>query len=29
MWLNDKAHGQGTYKHANGATYIGEWFEDK
>ena len=28
-WLDDKAHGTGTYYHADGAKYEGEWFEDK
>jgi hypothetical protein len=30
QWVNDMAHGRGTYYHANsGATYEGEWVNDK
>lgn len=28
-WVNDKAHGKGTYSHANGAYYNGDWVDDK
>jgi hypothetical protein len=28
-WKNDKANGYGTYTHANGSSYIGEWLDDK
>ena len=28
-WKDDKAHGNGTYYHADGAKYEGEWIEDK
>ena len=28
-WLNDKAHGKGVYIHRDGASYTGEWYEDK
>jgi hypothetical protein len=27
--LEDKANGRGTYTHANGAKYVGEWKDDK
>jgi len=27
--LNDKAHGNGKYSHADGAEYIGDWVDDK
>jgi hypothetical protein len=29
QWINDKAHGKGTYSHANGAYYNGNWIDDK
>lgn len=28
-WLNDKAHGHGTYTHTDGTRYVGEWADDK
>lgn len=28
-WIDDKAHGMGTYSHSNGAFYNGEWEDDK
>ena len=28
MWRYDKAHGQGTYIHSNGAQYNGGWHKD-
>ena len=28
-WLNDKAHGQGRFIHADGATYTGDWRDDQ
>jgi hypothetical protein len=28
-WIEDKAHGYGTYTHLDGAIYKGEWYEDK
>ena len=27
--MDDKAHGKGGYKHANGAKYVGDWVNDK
>lgn len=27
-WTDDKANGNGTYTHINGANYVGEWKED-
>ena len=27
--MNDKAEGTGTYSHANGAYYEGQWLDDK
>ena len=29
MRLDDKANGDGTYTHANGAKYVGQWRDDK
>ena len=28
-WLDDKAHGKGSYKHANGVYYDGNWNQDQ
>jgi hypothetical protein len=28
MWVNDKANGQGTYTHSNGAKFTGSWRDD-
>ena len=28
-WVDDKAHGKGTYYHLDGAVYRGDWIEDK
>ncbi len=29
-WVDDKAHGKGTYTHGNGGSkYIGDWLEDE
>ena len=28
-WLDDEAHGMGTYFHSDGSKYEGQWVEDK
>ena len=28
-WKDNKAHGKGSYTHADGAKYIGDWKDDK
>ncbi len=28
-WVNDKAHGIGTYIHKDGSNYEGQWYKDK